>query len=67
MVRTRSSAQRASTRLTHGHAVFDGRMKGLGVDDREPPEPDAIARDAGLPDRGAVGARQVGLVLEAET
>jgi hypothetical protein len=41
-------------------------MQGLGIEDSEPPELDAVAGDAGLADGGAIGARQVGLVVEAE-
>src|SRR6478735_10221734 len=57
---------RRSAVLIDGHAVSDGRVKGLGIDDGEAFELDAVARDAGCADRGAVGARQVGLVVEAE-
>src|SRR6516225_2264744 len=55
-----------STRLMDAHPILNGSLKDIDVYDCEVPELDAIARDAGLADRGAIGARQVGLVVEAK-
>src|SRR5262245_64493595 len=62
---TRRSSRRR-IRPVERHAVPDGCLKSIDVDSREALELDAITRDAGLPDRGAVGALQIVLVLEAE-
>jgi len=55
-----------STRLMDAHPILNGSLKDIDVYDCEVPELDAIARDTGLADRAAIGARQVGLVVEAE-
>src|SRR6201993_4611540 len=55
-----------STRLMDAHPILNGSLKDIDVYDCEMPEPDAIAGDAGLADRAAIGARQVGLVVEAK-
>src|SRR5215475_2850022 len=55
-----------STRLMDAHPILNGSLKDIDVYDCEVPELDAIARDTGLADRGAIGARQVGLVVEAK-
>src|SRR6516162_3444580 len=55
-----------STRLMDAHPILNGSLKDIDVDDCEVSELDAIARDAGRADRGAIGARQVGLVAEAK-
>src|SRR5215472_16810457 len=55
-----------STRLTAAHPMVNGSLKDIEVYGCEVSELDAIARDAGLADRAAVGARQVGLVVEAK-
>src|ERR1700734_1398031 len=55
-----------STRLMDAHPILNGGLKDIDVYDCEMPELDAIARNAGLADRAAIGARQVGLVVEAE-
>ena len=48
------------------HPILNGSLKDIDVYDCEVSELDAIACDAGLADRGAIGARQVGLVVEAK-
>src|SRR5215468_2912885 len=48
------------------HPVLNGSLKDINVYDCEVTELDAIARNTGLTDRAAVGARQVGLVVEAK-
>src|SRR6516225_8251171 len=55
-----------STRLMDAHPILNGSLKDIDVYDCEVSELDAIACDAGLADRGAIGARQVGLVVEAK-
>src|ERR1700761_5704328 len=55
-----------STRLMDAHPILNGSLKDIDVYDCEVPELDAIARDTGLADRAAIGARQVGLVVEAK-
>ena len=55
-----------STRLVDAHPILNGSLKDIDVYDCEMPELDAIARNAGLADRAAIGARQVGLVVEAK-
>jgi hypothetical protein len=35
--------------VIEGHTVPDRRMQHLGIDDREPPELDAVASDAAFP------------------
>src|ERR1700748_23016 len=55
-----------SIRLMDAHPVLNGSLKDIDVYDCEMPELDAIARDTGLADRAAIGARQVGLVVEAK-
>src|SRR5215831_12203583 len=55
-----------STRLMDAHPILNGSLKDIDVYDCEAPELDAIARNTGLTDRGAIGARQVGLVVEAK-
>src|SRR6266576_483468 len=73
-LRTRQKAGRlpgwricsGSTRLTDAHPILNGSLKDIDVYDCEVPELDAIARDTGVADRAAIGARQVGLVVEAK-
>src|SRR5215469_1016416 len=73
-LRTRQKAGRlpgwricsGSTRLTDAHPILNGSLKDIEVYDCEVSELDAIARNTGLADRAAVGARQVGLVVEAK-
>src|SRR5580698_1869914 len=48
------------------HPILNGSLKDIDVYDCKVPELDAIARNAGLADRAAISARQVGLVVEAE-
>src|ERR1700733_9068227 len=48
------------------HPILNGILKDIDVYDCKVSELDAIARNAGLADRAAIGARQVGLVVEAE-
>src|SRR5262249_11542529 len=48
------------------HPIMNGSLKDIEVYDCEVSELDAIARNAGLADRAAIGARQVGLVVEAK-
>src|SRR5262252_3572992 len=55
-----------STRLMDAHPIVNGSLKDIDVYDCEMSELDAIARDTGLADRAAIGARQVGLVVEAK-
>src|SRR5215831_9964541 len=55
-----------STRMMDAHPILNGSLKDIDVYDCEMSELDAIARDTGLADRGAIGARQVGLVVEAK-
>src|SRR5215471_1781175 len=55
-----------STRLMDAHPILNGSLKDIDVYDCEVFELDAIARNTGLADRGAIGARQVGLVVEAK-
>src|SRR6476661_7951069 len=55
-----------STRLMDAHPILNGSLKDIDVYDCEMPELDAIARNTGLADRAAIGARQVGLVVEAK-
>jgi hypothetical protein len=55
-----------STRLMDAHPILNGSLKDIDVYDCEMSELDAIARDTGLTDRAAIGARQVGLVVEAK-
>src|SRR5690242_14216094 len=55
-----------STRLMDAHPIVNGSLKDIDVYDCEMPELDAIASDTGLAHRAAVGARQVGLVVEAQ-
>src|SRR5215469_7467286 len=55
-----------STRLMDAHPILNGSLKDIDVYDCEASELDAIARNAGLADRTAVGARQVGRVVEAK-
>src|SRR5690349_11273868 len=55
-----------STRLMDAHPILNGSLKDIDVYDCEVPELDAIARDTGLADRAAIGARQVGLFVEAK-
>ena len=73
-LRTRQKAGRlpgwricsGSTRLTDAHPILNGSLKDIDVYDCEVPELDAIARDTGVADRAAIGARQVGLVAGAK-
>ena len=55
-----------STRLMDAHPILNGSLKDIDVYDCEVSELDAIARDTGLADRATIGARQVGLVVEAK-
>src|SRR5690348_5749768 len=55
-----------STRLMDAHPILNSSLKDIDVYDCEMPELDAIARNTGLADRAAIGARQVGLVVEAK-
>src|SRR6516164_4564282 len=55
-----------STRLMDAHPILNGSLKDIDVYACEVPELDAIARNTGLADRAAIGARQVGLVVEAK-
>src|ERR1700757_4216571 len=55
-----------STRLMDAHPILNGSLKDIDVYDCEVSELDAIARNTGLADRAAIGARQVGLVVEAK-
>src|SRR5579864_2484839 len=55
-----------STRLTDAHPIVNGSLKDIDVYGCEVSELDAIARDTGLADRAAIGARQVGLVVQAK-
>jgi hypothetical protein len=55
-----------STRLMDAHPILNGSLKDIDVYDCEMSELDAIARNTGLADRAAIGARQVGLVVEAK-
>src|ERR1700751_4400661 len=55
-----------STRLVDAHPVLNGSLKDIDVYDCEMSELDAIARNTGLADRPAIGARQVGLVIQAK-
>src|SRR5580692_5278696 len=55
-----------STRLMDAHPILNGSLKDIDVYDCEMPELDSIARNTGLADRAAIGARQVGLVIEAK-
>src|SRR5580700_3910995 len=55
-----------STRLMDAHPILNGSLKDIDVYDCKVSELDAIARNAGLADRAAVGAYQVGLVVEAK-
>src|SRR5580700_618366 len=55
-----------STRLMDAHPILNGGLKDIDVYGCEMSELDAIARNAGLSDRAAVGAYQVGLVVEAK-
>jgi hypothetical protein len=55
-----------STRLMDAHPILKDSLKDIDVYDREMSELDAIARNTGLADRAAIGARQVGLVVEAK-
>src|SRR6516225_8783840 len=48
------------------HPILNGSLKDIDVYDCEVSELDAIARNTGLADRAAIGARQVGLVVEAK-
>jgi hypothetical protein len=48
------------------HPILDGSLKDIDVYDCEVSELDAIARNTGLADRAAIGARQVGLQLGGE-
>src|SRR5215468_7681730 len=48
------------------HPILNGSLKDIDVYDCEVSELDAIARNTGLTDRAAIGARQVGLVVEAK-
>src|ERR1700722_11676536 len=48
-----------STRLMDAHPILNGGLKDIDVYDCEMPELDAIARNAGLSDRAAIGTRQV--------
>src|SRR5579859_6843397 len=48
------------------HPILNGSLKDIDVYDGEMSELDAIARNTGLSDRAAIGARQVGLVVEAK-
>src|SRR5690349_11235883 len=55
-----------STCLIDAHPILNGSLKDIDVYDCEMSELDAIARNTGLADRAAIGARQVGLVAEAK-
>src|ERR1700733_10763213 len=55
-----------STRLMEAHPVLNGSPKDIDVYDCEMSELDAIARNTGLSDRAAIGAYQVGLIVEAK-
>src|SRR5690349_7575535 len=55
-----------STRLMDAHPMLNGSLKDIDVYDCEMSELDAIARNTGPADRAAIGARQVGLVVEAK-
>src|SRR5215813_2769879 len=55
-----------STRLMDAHPISNGSLKDIDVYDCGVSELDAIARNTGLTDRAAIGARQVGLVVEAK-
>jgi hypothetical protein len=55
-----------STRLMDAHPILNGSLKDIDVYDCEMSELDAVARNTGLADRAAIGARQVGLIVEAK-
>src|SRR5215471_21208343 len=55
-----------STRLMDAHPILNGSLEDIDVYDCEMSELDAIARDTGVADRGGIGARQVGLVVQAK-
>src|SRR5215472_3593452 len=55
-----------SARLMDAHPILNGSLKDIDVYACEMSELDAIARNTGLADRAAIGARQVGLVVEAK-
>src|SRR5215469_12108197 len=55
-----------STRLMGAHPIANGRLQDIDVDVCEVSELDAISGHTGLAERAAIGARQVGLVVEAE-
>src|ERR1700739_514454 len=55
-----------STRLMDAHPIVNGSLKDIDVYDSEMHDLEAIARTTGLADRAAIGARQVGLVVQAE-